>query len=163
MSRTSVRVWIVAVADRGVVEHVRAFPTQAKAQKDLAAYLHRYHEYPGSHKMEELSAWLDQHNERISAQVMCQRLNLGIDSAASRGLTPGLLISPPPEECAAGEKLYCVVYSIDVDASGPREAAELTHHIMTDPDSMRPVLEVIDPKGSVTTIDLSEEKGEDEP
>ena len=71
-----IRVWIVAVADRGVIEHVRVFPTQAKAQKDLAAHLHRYHDYPGSHKMEELSAWLDQHNERLSAQISCQKLQL---------------------------------------------------------------------------------------
>ena len=155
--------WTVAVADRGVIEHVQTFPTRVMAQKGLAGYLRRYHDYAGSHKMEELNAWLEQHDERISAQIMCQRLNLGIDSAASRRLTPGLLISPPSEECVAGEKLHCVVYSIEVCASGPREAAELTYHIMTDPDSMRPALEVIDPKGSVTTIDLSEEKGEDKP
>ena len=71
-----IRVWIVTVADRGVIEHVRACSTQTKAQKDLAAHLRRYHEYRGSRKMEELSAWLDQHNERLSAQISCQKLQL---------------------------------------------------------------------------------------
>ena len=148
--------WTVAVADRGVIEHVQTFLTRVLAQKGLAGYLRRYHDYQGSHKMPVLSAWLDQHDERISAQVMCQRLSLGI--------TPGsaLIIDAPPGQ-TVGEPMYRVVYSIDVCASGPREAAEATHRIMTDPDSMRPVLEVIDPKGSVTTIDLSEEKGGDRP
>ena len=60
-------------------------------------------------------------------------------------------IDPPP-----GEKgLYRVVYVIDVSASTALAAAESAHQIMTDPDSLAPVLAVLDAKGNVVTVDLS--------
>jgi len=68
----------------------------------------------------------------------------------------GLKIEPPPEE-KGDEPLFRVVYIIDVNASDIREAAEYTHRIMTDPDSLRPVLHVIDSKGKSTEIDLSKD------
>lgn len=68
----------------------------------------------------------------------------------------GLLIDPPPEE--KGEQpLFRVVYVIDVNADDVREAAEYTHRIMTDPESLRPVLQVIDSRGRTTQIELSED------
>ena len=66
----------------------------------------------------------------------------------------GLKVSPPPKE-KGDEPLFRVVYMIDVNASDIREAAEYTHRIMTDPDSLRPVLHVIDSKGACTEVDLS--------
>jgi hypothetical protein len=68
----------------------------------------------------------------------------------------GLKIDPPPEE-TSGEPLFRVAYMIDVNAGDVREAAEYTHRIMTDPDSMRPVLQVIDSDGNSTQVDLSED------
>jgi hypothetical protein len=68
----------------------------------------------------------------------------------------GLRIDPPGEEMEP-EPLYSVVYIIDVGAPNVREAAEYVHRIMTDPDSMRPVLIVIDSKGECTTVDLSDD------
>jgi len=68
----------------------------------------------------------------------------------------GLRIDPPPEE-KGPEPLYSVVYVIDVNASDVHEAAEYAHRIMTDPDSMRPVLHVIDSKGRSTTVDMSDD------
>jgi len=65
-------------------------------------------------------------------------------------------IEPPPKE-SGPEKLYRVVYIIDVNAADPTEAAEFTHQIMTDPDSLRPVLHVIDEDGGRVEIDLSKE------
>jgi hypothetical protein len=70
--------------------------------------------------------------------------------------SPGLRIEPPPEE-KGDEPLFRVVYIIDVNANDIREAAEYTHRIMTDPDSLRPVLHVIDSKGNSTEIDLSKD------
>jgi len=67
------------------------------------------------------------------------------------------VIDPPPED-SGEEKLYRVVYVIDVPAAGPKEAAELAHRIMTDPDSLPPVLHIIDESGKSVEIDLSEEK-----
>jgi len=65
-------------------------------------------------------------------------------------------IEPPPKD-RGSEPLFRVVYVIDVNAPSTLEAAKLTHQIMTDPDSMPPVLEVMDCKGTVVKIDLSKD------
>ena len=64
-------------------------------------------------------------------------------------------IHPPPSE-KGDEPLFRVIYVIDVNAADALEAAKLTHRIMTDPDSMPPVLEVMDHDGKVEKIDLCE-------
>ena len=63
-------------------------------------------------------------------------------------------IQPPPVE-KGNEPLFRVIYVIDVNAADVLEAAKLTHQIMADPDSMPPVLEVMDHAGNVEKIDLS--------
>ena len=68
----------------------------------------------------------------------------------------GLKIDPPPKE-EGDEPLFRVVYIIDVNSGDIREAAEYTHRIMSDPESMRPVLHVIDSKGNSTEVDLSKD------
>ena len=60
-------------------------------------------------------------------------------------------IEHPPKE----KGLYRVVYVIDIGAKSPLDAAKKTHLIMSDPDSLAPVLEVINQGGKVTKIDLS--------
>ena len=69
---------------------------------------------------------------------------------------PGLTIEPPPKE-SGPERLYRVVYVIDVNARSPRQAAERVYEIMKDPASLRPVLEIIDASGRQTRVDLSDE------
>jgi hypothetical protein len=71
-----------------------------------------------------------------------------------RYASPGLRIEPPPED-KGDEPLFRVVYIIDVNSGDVREAAEYTHRIMTDPESLPPVLHVIDSKGKSTEVDLS--------
>ena len=61
------------------------------------------------------------------------------------------IIEPPPKE----KDLYRVIYVIDVSARNRLDAAKKTYEIMTDPDSLAPVLEVVDQGGKVTKIDLS--------
>jgi hypothetical protein len=73
-----------------------------------------------------------------------------------RCASPGLRIEPPPDE-KGDEPLFRVVYIIDVNSGDIREAAEYTHKIMTDPESLSPVLHVIDSKGKSTEVDLSKE------
>jgi len=68
----------------------------------------------------------------------------------------GLKIDPPPKE-EGDEPLFRVVYIIDVNSSDICEAAEYTHRIMSDPNSLRPVLHVIDSKGNSTEVDLSKD------
>jgi len=67
----------------------------------------------------------------------------------------GLTIEPPPRE-AGPERLYRVVYMIDINAKGPRQAAERAHMLMRDPESMPPVLDILDATGRRTRVDLSE-------
>ena len=64
------------------------------------------------------------------------------------------LIEPPPKDNGI-EPFFRVVYVIDVGASDSLKAAKLVYRIMTDPDSIPPVLEVMDCKGKVSKIDLS--------
>ena len=71
----------------------------------------------------------------------------------------GLKIDPPPKE-KSDEPLFRVVYIIDVNSCDIREAAEYTHRIMSDPDSLRPVLHVIDSKGNSTEVDLSKDSAD---
>jgi len=73
-----------------------------------------------------------------------------------RYASPGMRIEPPPEE-KGDEPLFRVVYIIDVNAADVREAAEYTHQIMTDPDSLPPVLHVIDSNGKSMEVDLSKD------
>ena len=64
------------------------------------------------------------------------------------------MIEPPPTE-AGLEPLYRVVYMIDINAKNPRQAAERVHMLMQDPESMPPVLDVLDSHGRRTRVDLS--------
>ena len=57
-----------------------------------------------------------------------------------------LMIEPPPTE-AELEPLYRVIYMIDINANDPRQAAERVHTLMQDPESMPPVLDVLDSNG----------------
>ena len=70
-------------------------------------------------------------------------------------MTKTFQIQPPPVE-KGNEPLFRVIYIIDVNAADSLEAAKLVHQIMIDPDSLPPVLEVMDHKGNVEKIDLSE-------
>ncbi len=68
----------------------------------------------------------------------------------------GLHIEPPPSEIGP-EPLFRVVYVIDLNAADPKTAAQETHTIFLDPESIPPVLNVLDTQGHETTIDLSQE------
>jgi hypothetical protein len=83
---------------------------------------------------------------------LCQKLNLSEDATAGRGL----VIEPPHLE-GGDEPLFRVAYVLDVGAVDPLQAARRAHRIMADPRSQAPVLEVIDHRGKVVSIDLSKE------
>jgi len=78
---------------------------------------------------------------------LCQRLNLEEEA-------PGLRIDPPHRE-SGEEPLFRVVYVIDVNAADAREAAVFTYRIMSDPESLPPVLQVMNHTGTIVTVDLS--------
>ena len=63
-------------------------------------------------------------------------------------------VEPPPKD-GGMEKLFRVIYMIDVPALGPREAAEYVYQVMRDYESMPPALHVIDEYGNRRVVDLS--------
>lgn len=71
--------------------------------------------------------------------------------------TKGIRIDPPPKENSR-EPLFRVVYSIDVNAKDAHRAAENAYKIMSDCNSMLPVLDVIDSKGTKKRIDLADHR-----
>ena len=80
-----------------------------------------------------------------------------VDEARDRRRSPlqRLSIEPPPKETGP-ERLYRVVYMIDVSALNPQQAAERAYEIMKDPESIPPVLDVLDAAGRRTRVDLSD-------
>lgn len=82
---------------------------------------------------------------------LCEKLN---DNAAKE---TGFLVEPPQQE-DGDEPLFRVIYVIDLNATGPREAAEEAYRIMVDSDSMPPVLDALDHTGRITRLDLSDER-----
>ena len=94
-------------------------------------------------------------DETRSVCAVCEEAySWGVQHGTMLGGT--LKIDPPPQE-KGDEPLFRVVYVIDVNAGDVHGAAEYAHRIMTDPDSLRPVLHVLDAQGHATDVDLSEE------
>ena len=82
---------------------------------------------------------------------LCERLNLDADRWEGR------IIAPPPQE-TQGQPLFRVVYTIDLNANSPLQAARQAYQILTSPDSQLPVLDVIDHRGRVRRIDLAKRR-----
>ena len=78
----------------------------------------------------------------------------GIERGKPEYETKGLYIALPPADH------WRVVYTIDVDAPDAIAAAKVAYAMMVDVDSLRPVLQVMDGRGKVTTIDLAHESSE---
>jgi hypothetical protein len=72
MSGKVKEVWLVAVADRGVVAHVHGYADARTAIKALAAYLAEFNEYAGPADIRAIRRWLRQHDERLSVEITCQ-------------------------------------------------------------------------------------------
>ena len=166
MTATPKKLWVAAVTHRGDVVHAEAVAGKVKAVKALAKHLKTEEGYVGPAELPAICAWLAEHDERLGIELFCASVdaaNADTRSCAAKHnptAQRGLVIDPPPQEKGA-EPLYRAVYAIDVNARNAHQAAERAHEIMIDPQSMRPVLEVIDSHGRRTRIDLSEERPKD--
>ncbi|MFA5863168.1 MAG: hypothetical protein WC975_00620 [Phycisphaerae bacterium] len=65
--------WIVAIADRGIVAYVRVLLDETSAWKTVAGYLRNNEGYRGSCSQDAVAKWLDEHDERLSVEVNCQK------------------------------------------------------------------------------------------
>jgi hypothetical protein len=63
------KVWVLAIADRGLIVHARACNSQKEAEKALAEYLRCYETYTGPDDISKVCDWLAEHNERLSADI----------------------------------------------------------------------------------------------
>ena len=62
----------MAVADRGIVAHVRAYADAKAAIAGLASHLSEYNDYEGPADIRAVRRWLRRHDENLSAEITCQ-------------------------------------------------------------------------------------------
>jgi hypothetical protein len=166
MTTVPKELWVAAVTHRGDVVHAEAVAGKVNAVKALAEYLKSEEGYVGPAELPGMCAWLAEYDDRLGIEIFHASIDAAgedscsCDAADNPKAERGLVIDPPPQE-QGPELLYRAVYAIDVNAQDAHQAAERAYEIMIDPESMLPVLEVIDSRGRLTRIDLSEERAED--
>ena len=142
------KIWMAIVTDDNEVVFSHACPTERKAEKTIVAYLQKDQGFDGR-DINEVCLWIGDNNLRINLMIF----EMVPDDFESVWDRLALFRSDLPLK----EKgLYRVIYQIDVGADSAAQAAKTVHEIMTDLDSLPPVLEVIDNKGSKIRIDLSQ-------
>lgn len=63
------RIWVLAVADRGIVVHGGAFSSRPKAVRGLVEYLRTNEGYTGLADMPSVGTWLAEHDERLGVEI----------------------------------------------------------------------------------------------
>ena len=63
------RIWVLAVADRGVIVHGGAFGSKRRAVEALVEYLSANEDYSGPSDMPSISDWLAEHHERLGVDI----------------------------------------------------------------------------------------------
>lgn len=144
-------IWMALVNDTNNVVFARGCASKQEAEMMLVRYLRRNEGFDGN-DFGDACSWIGEKYLPIDIQVFEMKARDFKDV----NLQAGLLIDPPPKEHGK-EKLYRVVYIIDVNAADPKGAAEFTDKIMICPDSLSPVLHIIDENGKSVEIDLSKE------
>ena len=69
----SKKLWILAVADRGIIAHVRVYCTKSDAESGLIKYLRKYHSYNGKDNVQAAYQWLREHDEYLSVDIVQQQ------------------------------------------------------------------------------------------
>ena len=66
------QLFILAIADRGIVSHAKAFADERLAHEALAEYLRENHGYSGPDDIQDIIEWLNQHDEYLSVEIIQQ-------------------------------------------------------------------------------------------
>ena len=74
MSARKETIWLMAVADRGLIAQVRAYGSKTAAEKGLLEYLQKYHAYNGQGDTDTVWKWLHDHDECLSVEIVSQRV-----------------------------------------------------------------------------------------
>ncbi len=144
------KIWMALVTDDDEVVFSCACPSERKAEKSIVAYLQKDQDFDGR-DINEACLWIGDNNLRLNLMIFEMQPEDFKDVWNRLALFRNDL---PLRE----KGLYRVIYEIDVGASSAVEAAKTVHKIMSDLDSLPPVLDVIDSKGKKIRIDLSERK-----
>jgi len=87
--------------------------------------------------------------------VLNEQLKRGRHSGMARKHPSGrMMVTPLAEKKPA--PIWLVVYTIDVIAADAPAAAAVAYQFMKDPESLPPVLDIIDGQGKVMRVDLAE-------
>ena len=71
------KVWVLAIADRGIVVHGGVFASKRKALRCLIDYLKANEGYDGPADMPSISDWLAEHDERLGVDIFPASLEAG--------------------------------------------------------------------------------------
>lgn len=66
------KLWILAVADRGLIAHAVAYKGKEEAQKGMIDHLRKYHGYNGLNDADVAYLWLNEHDEHLSVEIIEQ-------------------------------------------------------------------------------------------
>ena len=144
-------IWMAVVNHTDTVVFAKGCQSQQKAEMAIVEYLQKNEKFDGK-DFGEACFWIGEKDLRLDLQIFEMEAKEFNDIE----LQAGLLIDPPPKD-SGEENPYRVVYIIDVLAADPNGAAETAHRVMTDPDSLAPVLNIIDESGKSVVIDLRKE------
>jgi len=143
-------IWMALVTDDDEVVFSGTCPSERQAEKTIVAYLRKDQDFDGR-DINEACLWIGDNNLRLNLMIF----EMAPDDFKSVWDRLALFRSDLPLK---DKGLYRVIYEIDVGAESAAEAAKTVHDIMTDRDSLPPVLDVIDNKGNKIRIDLSQSK-----
>jgi hypothetical protein len=62
-------VWVLAVADRGIIAHLAVFRRRKDAEEGLVDHLRAYQGYSGRGDRKAVRRWLREHDERLSVEI----------------------------------------------------------------------------------------------
>lgn len=145
------QIWMALVTDKNEVVFSKACPSKQNAEKAIVEYLRKNEEFDMK-KFDEACSWICEKELQLDLMVFPMEPE---NFKEVRAYLPYFRTDLPLSE----KGLYRVIYEIDVGASSVIEAAKTAHDIMSDSDSLLPVLDVIDNKGNKVQIDLSKHKG----
>ena len=66
------KVWVLAIAEKGIITYIQTYQRRREAQKGLLAYLRQYERYQGEDDYTEALQWVAEHDERLSVEITCQ-------------------------------------------------------------------------------------------
>ena len=144
------RIWMAMVNDCDTVVFAQGCRSKRKAESAIVSYLQKNEDFDGK-DFGEACFWIGEHDLRLDLMVFDMKPE---DFKAVWNELALFRDDLPLKE----KGLYRVVYEIDVGADSAVEAAKTVHEMMTDSDSMPPVLDVIDSKGTKIRIDLSKRR-----